>query len=159
VDAAPAFATVRLADAVTVTAPDGSVVRVLAGLPQASMGHFTLAAGAVSVAVRHRTVSELWYIEVGRGQMWLRAADGDAAEEVVDLSPGVSLSIPVGTAFQFRATGEEALTAVGVTIPSWPGDGEAEACGGPWAPSVEAGPGLAGDGQPSPPSHGPATAL
>jgi mannose-6-phosphate isomerase-like protein (cupin superfamily) len=160
VDAAPAFATVRLADAVTVTAPDGSVVRVLAGLPQASMGHFTLAAGAVSVAVRHRTVSELWYIEVGRGQMWLRAADGDAAEEVVDLSPGVSLSIPVGTAFQFQATDrEEDLAAGGVTIPPWPGDGEAVTCHGPWPPSVEPGPGLAVDPQPSSPSQGPATAL
>jgi hypothetical protein len=72
----------------------------------------------------------------------------------------MSLSIPVGTAFQFQATDrEEDLAAVGVTIPSWPGDGEAVTCHGPWPPSVEPGPGLAVDPQPSSPSQGPATAL
>ena len=110
------------------------------------MAHFTLAAGQTSLAVRHRTVSELWYVVSGRGQMWRRSATADTAgtpEEVVELAPGVSLSIPVGVAFQFRATDEEELAAVGVTIPSWPGDDEAEAHDGPWPPSVEAGPGLA----------------
>jgi mannose-6-phosphate isomerase-like protein (cupin superfamily) len=159
VDGQPGFTTVRIADAVTVAAPDGSVVRVLASLPGASMAHFTLAARAVSVAVRHRTVSELWYIETGRGQMWRRSDRAETTEEIVDLRPGVSLSIPVGTAFQFRATGDEDLAAVGVTIPTWPGDAEAEPCRGPWTASVEAGPGLAGDPQPSSPAQGPATAL
>jgi mannose-6-phosphate isomerase-like protein (cupin superfamily) len=141
------FTTTTLSDAVTVAAPDGSVVRILAGLPEASMAHFTLAAGEISIAVRHRTVSELWYVVSGRGQMWRRSSNADTAvtgtaEEVVELAPGVSLSIPVGVAFQFRATGDEELAAVGVTIPSWPGDDEAEAHDGPWTPSVEAGPGL-----------------
>jgi mannose-6-phosphate isomerase-like protein (cupin superfamily) len=139
------FATTRLSDAITVAAPDGSVVRILAGLPEASMAHFTLAAGQTSIAVRHRTVSEIWYVVSGRGEMWRRSATADAAdtaEHVVELTPGVSLSIPVGVAFQFRATGDEELAAVGVTIPSWPGDDEAEAHDGPWTPSVEAGPGL-----------------
>ena len=63
------------------------------------MAHFTLAVGEVSVAVRHRTVSELWYVEAGRGQMWLRSNDADT-DEVVELAPGVSVSIPTGTAFQ-----------------------------------------------------------
>jgi mannose-6-phosphate isomerase-like protein (cupin superfamily) len=140
------FTTTTLSDAVTVAAPDGSVVRILAGLPEASMAHFTLAAGQTSIAVRHRTVSELWYVVSGRGQMWRRSSSAVTAgteEEVVELAPGVALSIPVGVAFQFRATGEEELAAVGVTIPSWPGDDEAQARDGPWTPSVEAGPGLA----------------
>jgi hypothetical protein len=88
-----------------------------------------------------------------------RSGGADGAVEIVDLSPGMSLSIPVGTAFQFRATDDEDLAAVGVTIPPWPGDGEAVACDGRWPPSVEPGPGLAVDPQPSSPSQGPATAL
>ena len=38
----------------------------------------------------------------------------------------------VGTRFQFRATGERALKAVAVTLPPWPGDGEAEFVKGKW---------------------------
>ena len=155
VDAPPPFATVGAGQGLAVLAPDGSVVDVLAGLPEASMARFTLAAGAVAVAVRHRTVSELWYVVSGRGQMWRCSG---TTEEIVDLMPGTSLSIPVGTDFQFRATDDEALVAIGVTIPPWPGDGEAEATCGPWPPSVDAGPGLIGDPQPSS-SQGPATAL
>ena len=155
VDAPPPFATVGTGQGPAVLAPDGSVVDVLAGLPEASMARFTLAAGAVAVAVRHRTVSELWYVVSGRGQMWRCSG---TTEEIVDLMPGTSLSIPVGTDFQFRATDDEALVAIGVTIPPWPGDGEAEATCGPWPPSVDAAPGLIGDPQPSS-SQGPATAL
>jgi mannose-6-phosphate isomerase-like protein (cupin superfamily) len=53
---------------------------------------------------------------------------------------GTSLSIPVGTTFQFRNTGPGTLAAVGVTMPPWPGPGEAELMdGGPWVPTVEPG--------------------
>ena len=55
------------------------------------MARFTLAAGGVSVAVRHRTVSELWYVVSGRGQMWRRS---DATEEIVDLMPGTLVVHP-----------------------------------------------------------------
>jgi mannose-6-phosphate isomerase-like protein (cupin superfamily) len=43
------------------------------------------------------------------------------------------VSIPVGTAFQFRAS-DMALESVAVTMPPWPGDGEAELVSGhdPW---------------------------
>jgi mannose-6-phosphate isomerase-like protein (cupin superfamily) len=138
VDPSHPFATVGLADALTVTAPDGSEARILAGLPGASMAQFTLAPGGVSVPVRHRTVSELWYVVAGHGEMWRRQGDHEA---VVPLGPGTSLSIPVGTDFQFRAAGEEPLEAVGVTMPAWPGSGEAEILpSGAWPPTVEAGP-------------------
>lgn len=117
----------------TVAAPDGSDVRVLAGSPRGSMAHFTLATGEVSTAARHRTVEELWYVVSGRGSMWRRL--GDQAQ-VVALAPGLSLSIPVGTSFQFRAEGDEALRIVGVTMPPWPGEGEAVLVEGPWDPTV-----------------------
>jgi mannose-6-phosphate isomerase-like protein (cupin superfamily) len=50
----------------------------------------------------------------------------------VDLRPGTCLSIPPGTHFQFRAAGGGLLTAVGVTMPPWPGDGEAYEVPGAW---------------------------
>ena len=127
-----AFATLPLPAKPTVTAPDGSDVRVLLGLARGSMAHFELAPGRCSVAVKHRTVEELWYVIDGQAQMW-RSQDG--REEVVPLSAGTSLSIPLGTSFQFRATGSVPFAAVGVTMPPWPGQDEAELVVGPWQAS------------------------
>lgn len=98
-------------------APDGSEVRVLPVLEGGSAAHFRLAPGEVSRAGRHRTVEEIWYVLSGRGEMW--RGDG-GAEEVVALEPGLCLAIPVGTSFQFRATGEAPLSAFAVTMPPWP---------------------------------------
>ena len=128
----PTFSTVLLPVNPTVTAPDGSDVRVLAGLPRGSMAHFQLAPGHTSAAIEHRTVEELWYVVSGRAEMW-RSQVG--SEEVVVLEPGASLSIPVGTKFQFRALGTEPFAAVGVTMPPWPGPDEAAFVTGPWQAS------------------------
>jgi mannose-6-phosphate isomerase-like protein (cupin superfamily) len=114
-------------------APDGSEVRILVQQARGSLAHFSLAPGRTSRAVRHRTVEELWYFVGGRGQMWRRDAEGH--ESVVDVEAGVSLDIPLGTAFQFRSTGDEPLAAVGTTMPPWPGDGEAVGADGIWDPA------------------------
>jgi mannose-6-phosphate isomerase-like protein (cupin superfamily) len=111
-------------------APDGSAVRVLLALRGGSMAHFELAPGETSAAVRHRTVEELWYFVGGRGEMWRRDADGREAVDPVET--GVALDIPLGTSFQFRAVGDEPLRAVGVTMPPWPGEDEAELVDGRW---------------------------
>ena len=129
--APPPFATLALAEAPRVTAPDGSDVDVLLGLAGGSMAQFTLAPGRISQAVVHRTVEEIWYVLRGRGQMWRRQG---AREETVDLVPGLSLTIPVGTQFQFRAAAGVGLAAVAVTLPPWPGEGEAVPVQGPWSP-------------------------
>jgi hypothetical protein len=47
----PQFATLPLPEKPTTTAPDGSDVGVLLGLPAASMAHFELAPGKVARAV------------------------------------------------------------------------------------------------------------
>lgn len=127
------FETKTLPAAPDVIAPDGSQVRILLRLAGGSMAHFQLDPGEVSIAVMHRTVEELWFVVSGRGAMW-RSLDG--REEIVPLEPGVSLSIPVGTRFQFRAVGDAPFAAVGVTMPPWPGEGEAVAVEGVWAPTV-----------------------
>ena len=65
---------------------------VLLGLAGGTIAQFELAPGAVSMAVRHRTVEEIWYVVSGWGAMWRR--DGDH-EEIVDLDPGMCVTIPV----------------------------------------------------------------
>ena len=130
------FDTMQLPEARDVDAPDGSDVRILLQLGGGGMAHFELAAGWVSRAVAHRSVDEIWYILRGQGQMWRRQAD---REETVTLQPGTCVSIPVGTHFQFRSTGAEPLAAVGITMPPWPGPGEAYEVPGAW-PADPAGP-------------------
>ena len=127
------FETASLPARADAIAPDGSEVRLLPSLALASMAHFTLAAGATSRAVEHRTVEEIWYCVRGRGEMW-RSTEGHV--EVVALAPGVAITIPLGTRFQFRARGREPFSAVGVTVPPWPGEDEAVVVAGPWVPST-----------------------
>ena len=124
-----AFRALRLPAGPTVLAPDGSEVRVLLALAGGSMAHFRLAAGSVSRAVAHRTVEELWYIVSGRGEMWRKHGDN---EEIVSLEPGLCVSIPAGTHFQFRASPHDEVAAVAVTMPPWPGADEAVFVEGPW---------------------------
>lgn len=133
------FATKHVPARPDVVAPDGSDVRVLLELSRGGLAHFTLAAGQTSVAVRHRTVEEIWYVVSGQAEMWRRIGD---YEDMVELEPEDCITIPVGTHFQFRSVGPQSFVAVGVTMPPWPGDGEALESRGPWAPTVTPGPGL-----------------
>ncbi|MFH1085326.1 MAG: cupin domain-containing protein [Chloroflexota bacterium] len=124
------FQTVPLPPARDVLAPDGSEIRPLAQTARGSMVHCLLPPGGVSRAVAHRTVDELWYCVSGRGEMWRRLGE---SEEIVVAEPGVSLSIPCGARFQFRATGDAPLEFVIVTMPPWPGTDEAYFVEGAWA--------------------------
>ncbi|MBV8851385.1 MAG: cupin domain-containing protein [Methylobacteriaceae bacterium] len=127
------FATLALDAAPLFTAPDGSDVRPLLALPGGSLAHFALAAGKTSIAVAHRSVEEIWFVTGGRGEMWRKQGE---REEIVALAPGLSLTIPLATEFQFRSFGPEALTIVAVTMPPWPGEGEACLVEGKWPASV-----------------------
>ena len=125
------FTTKRLPVQRDAIAPDGSDVRVLLALQGGSMAHFELAPGGISIAVAHRTVEEIWFFVSGRGEMWRKLSD---YEEVVPVDPGVCLTIPHGTHFQFRSFGHEPLAAMGITMPPWPGEGEVYNVPGKWAP-------------------------
>jgi mannose-6-phosphate isomerase-like protein (cupin superfamily) len=127
------FETRRAAGAPDAIAPDGSEVRILCGLSRGSMAIFSVPPGAISRAVAHRTIEEIWYFLSGQGRMWRRLG---AHEEIVEVGPGLSLSIPTGTQFQFRCDGGEPLSAIGATMPPWPGEDEAYAIEGPWQPTV-----------------------
>jgi len=126
------FDTKQLPAARDVVAPDGSDVRILLGLAGGGMAHFELAPGRTAGAVTHRTVEEIWYVLRGNGEMWRRQG---ARETVETLGPGVCLTIPLGTHFQFRALGDGPLSVVAITMPPWPGEDEAIAVAGPWEPS------------------------
>jgi mannose-6-phosphate isomerase-like protein (cupin superfamily) len=123
------FASLQLPVATSALAPDGSDVRVLLGLAAGGMAHFELRAGTTSSAVVHRSVEEIWFVLSGRGEMWRKNGDD---ETTTALGPGLCLTIPLGTHFQFRALGEQALSILGVTMPPWPGAGEARVVAGPW---------------------------
>jgi len=128
------FSTRHLPTEPDVTAPDGSDVRILLELKGGGMAHFELAPGETSIAVAHRTIEEIWYVISGQGEMWRKQGDREA---ILPLEPGVSLTIPQGTHFQFRALNGESLTAVAITMPPWPGDDEAYHVQGKWEPTVQ----------------------
>lgn len=103
-------------------APDGSEIRLLHSLSGASVVHCSLPVGAVSIPVRHRTVEEVWFFLAGEGQVWRKQGEN---ERVLDARPGLSLTIPLGTQFQFRNTGDVPLEFLIATTPPWPGEDEA----------------------------------
>ena len=121
--------TKQLPEAHDTLAPDGSEIRILAATARASMAHCSLPPGCTSLAVAHRTVEEVWYFLAGKGEVWRKLG---GREEVVEVSPGTSLSIPGGAHFQCRNTGDTTLQFVLATIPAWPGADEACRVAGPW---------------------------
>ena len=126
------FETKHLPGSRDAVAPDGSDVKILLGLKAGGMAHFELPPNQVSTAVTHKTVGEIWYFLSGQGEMWRKQGSQD---EVVAVAAGDCLTIPLGTEFQFRA-GDKPLAAVGVTMPPWPGEGEAKIVTGKWQPTV-----------------------
>ena len=115
-------------------APDGSEIRLLVQVRGGSLVHCTLRPGHVTRAVRHKTVEEVWLCLAGHGQVWRHSPETNL-DEIAEMTRGTSLSIPLGTHFQFRASGDEPLEIAITTMPPWPGDHEAEPVEGKWQPS------------------------
>jgi mannose-6-phosphate isomerase-like protein (cupin superfamily) len=108
-------------------------VSVLLRLERGALTRFTLAAGATSRAVAHRTVEEIWLFLSGSGALWRQQA---SHAEIVPVRPGVCVTIPVGTCFQLRADAAAPLVVIAATMPPWPGDGEALFVQPHWPPTV-----------------------
>lgn len=117
--------------------PAGAEIRYLIEGETGGMIHSTVPPGQVNRATVHATVSEFWHVLSGQGEIWRR---DERREEVTVLTPGVSIDIPVGTAFQYRCNGAEALRFLCITMPPWPGDVEATQIEGPWVPTAPRGP-------------------
>ncbi len=116
------FETVHLNPDFDIIAPDGSEIRILGRVSGGSMAHGTLRPGAISRAIVHRTVEEIWYVLSGRAEIWRCHKFG---ELVVEVGAGTSITIPAGTRFQFRTIGSEPFRFIMSTMPPWPGNGEA----------------------------------
>jgi mannose-6-phosphate isomerase-like protein (cupin superfamily) len=98
--------------------PAGADIRFVIACEAGNMIHSTVPPQQVNRATMHATVSELWFVLEGRGEIWRN--DGDESC-VTALVPGTSVDIPVGTAFQYRNTGDADLTFICVSMPPWPG--------------------------------------
>ena len=117
-------------------APDKSEIRLLVSTDKGELTlaggdfvHCTLPPGQTSIAVTHKTVAEIWYFLQGQGEVWRKQGD---QQECVTVKPGLCLTIPLGTHFQFRNTGEDNLCFVIACMPPWPGADEAVEVEGKW---------------------------
>jgi mannose-6-phosphate isomerase-like protein (cupin superfamily) len=128
----PGFETRSLPEAYDVLAPDGSEIRLLQRLSGGSVAHGRLPVGQVSLAVQHRTVEEIWYVLSGSAEIWRRLRDQESVETI---AAGNSLTIPVGTEFQFRTTGDDPFEFIMCTMPPWQGADEAVLVEGRWSPA------------------------
>lgn len=113
--------------------PAGADVRFIMDGTTGNLIHSTVPPGQINRATVHSTVCEFWYILDGNGEIWRR---DDTEEKITRLVAGVSIDIPVGTAFQYRNVGTEPLRFICITMPPWPGDHEALHIEGAWNPTV-----------------------
>ena len=116
--------------------PAGAEIRYLMEGATGNMIHSTVPPGQVNRAAVHATVDEFWHVLSGEGEIWRR--DG-VTEATTALRTGVTIDLAAGTAFQYRCTGAEPLRFICVTMPPWPGDGEATVIEGPWTPTAPTG--------------------
>jgi mannose-6-phosphate isomerase-like protein (cupin superfamily) len=123
------FESTVLSERIDHVAPDGSEIRLLAQANSGGLAHCTLPVGKTSSPVAHKTVEEIWFFTAGRGQVWRKMKD---VETIVDVRPGLSLTIPTGASFQFCNTGGVPLEFLIATMPPWPGPQEAEFVPGYW---------------------------
>lgn len=119
-------------------APDASEIRRLQTKMHSGNGdiaHCKLPIQSTSIAVKHKTVEEIWYFSNGIGEMWLKENNG--VEHVFKVEKGLALTIPRGASFQFKNTSEkESLEVIITTMPPWPGPEEVMKVPGKWEPSV-----------------------
>ena len=86
-----AFETLRLPANYDHIALDQSQIRELPRMKRGSMAHCNLSPQRTSIVIKHKTIEEIWYFLQGQGQVWRKQG---AREEVVDISPGISLTLP-----------------------------------------------------------------
>ena len=113
--------------------PAGADIQYIMDGSTGNMIHSTVPVGQTNRATVHATVSEFWFVLGGEGEIWRKSGE---EERITKLRDGVSIDIPVGTAFQYRNVGQEPLTFICITMPPWPGDNEAAHLVGAWLPTI-----------------------
>ena len=89
--------------------PAGADIRFLMASQTGNMIHSTVPPRQTNRATVHATVSEFWFVLEGRGEIW---RDDRVDSAVTQLTPGTSIDIPVGTAFQYRNVSDQDLDDV-----------------------------------------------
>ena len=125
--------TTMLSDKPDAKSPAGADIRYLMDGKTGNMIHSTVPPHQTNKATIHATVSEFWYVLDGHGEIWRH--DGKESEITV-LVPGISIDIPVGTAFQYRNISDVDLKFICIAMPPWPGESEATYVKGIWLPTV-----------------------
>ena len=113
--------------------PAGADIRILMDGKTGGMIHSTVPSHQINKATVHATVSEFWYVLEGHGEIW---RDDGKESNVTVLVPGISIDIPVGTAFQYRNVSDVELKFICITMPPWPGESEATYVKGIWQSTI-----------------------
>lgn len=113
--------------------PAGADIRFIMDGATGNMIHSTVPPGQINKATVHETVNEFWFVLEGDGEIWRR---DDDEEQITSRVPGVSIAIPVGTAFQYRNVGTSPLKFVCISMPPWRGDHKASHLECVWEPTV-----------------------
>jgi mannose-6-phosphate isomerase-like protein (cupin superfamily) len=88
------------------------------------MAHKMLPPSRTSKAIKYLPVEDIGCRLSGNSHVWRRSETGNeniAQDEIVDVHAGISLTIPTGTHFRFRDTGNIPLCTRIATVPFWPG--------------------------------------
>lgn len=101
--------------------PAGAEVRILMNNTSTGVAHCTLRNGTTSKAISHKTVSEIWHVISGQGEIWRKSNDN---ESIISLTAGTTIDIPLGTHFQYRSILGQDLVFLCITTPLWPGPDE-----------------------------------
>jgi mannose-6-phosphate isomerase-like protein (cupin superfamily) len=125
--------TTMLPDEANGKSPAGADIRFLMHGTTGNMIHSTVPPHQTNRATVHATVSEFWYVLEGHGEIW--RDDGDESNITV-LVPGISIDIPVGTAFQYRNVSDVGLKFICISMPPWPGESEALFVENIWQPTI-----------------------
>ena len=126
--------TVRLPRQPDAKSPAGADIRYIMDGETGNMIHSTVPPYQINKATVHATVSEFWYVLEGHGEIW---RDNGKESSVTELLPGISIEIPVGTAFQYRNVAEVDLRFICISMPPWPGEQEATFVKGIWQATVK----------------------
>lgn len=113
--------------------PAGADIRFIMDGDTGNMIHSTVPPRQINRATIHATVSEFWFILEGVGEIWRK---DETQERITRLKAGVSIDIPVGTAFQYRNIGDVDLKFICISMPPWPGDDEASHLDGKWKSTI-----------------------
>ena len=113
----------QIADVAPFRAPDQLDVQQLAFFDAGEICQFTLAPNRTGRAIRHATVTELWFVHSGTGEVWLR---GVADDQPRQLAPGDYFIVTAGTDFQVCNQSTDPLRFLAITTPRFPKDSDAE---------------------------------